>query len=131
MYALRREVRRRFPDPLGLPRTKRPEALIAAKLKPGVRIADVGSGDGTLEEKLDREGLKVDYVSIDPGGGADFASLAEAGGTFGAACLLEVVEHLDPDEGAELLAEVYGRLEKGGLLILSTPNIFKPGQFLK
>jgi 2-polyprenyl-3-methyl-5-hydroxy-6-metoxy-1,4-benzoquinol methylase len=131
MYALRREVKRRFPDPLGLPLVKRPEALIAAKLKPGTRGVDVGAGNATLGEKLRREGSDVDTVSVDPGGGADFTSLKETDGAFHAAFLLEVVEHLEAGEAVDLLREVRGRLTEGGLLFLSTPNIFKPGQFLK
>ena len=58
-------------------------------------------------------------------------TLGETDGAFDAAFLLEVVEHLDPDGAVDLLREVRNRLTEGGLLFLSTPNIFKPGQFLK
>ncbi|MHC4601504.1 MAG: class I SAM-dependent methyltransferase [Planctomycetota bacterium] len=131
MYTLRREVRRRFPDPFALPLVKRPEGLIASHLKPGARGVDVGAGDASLGEKLRGERADVAYLSVDPGGGADFTSLREADGTFDAAFLLEVVEHIDPDEAVDLLREVHGRLNPGGLLFLSTPNVFKPGQYLR
>jgi 2-polyprenyl-3-methyl-5-hydroxy-6-metoxy-1,4-benzoquinol methylase len=130
MYALRREVRARFPDPLGLPRVKRPEALAARVVAPGSRVLDAGAGDRSLAGKLAREGLPVSYVSADPGGGADFPSVAEAKGPFDAVFLFEVVEHLDPDAGIGLVRSVREVLKPGGLLLVSTPNVFKPGQFL-
>jgi 2-polyprenyl-3-methyl-5-hydroxy-6-metoxy-1,4-benzoquinol methylase len=131
MYAHRVAVRRRFPDPLGLPVVRRPESLLASRLPAGARLLDVGAGDGTLKGKLGAEGTPVDYVSVDPGGGADHSSLEEVEGVFDAASLLEVVEHLDPEGGFDLVREAVGRLKPGGLLFLSTPNVFKPGQFFK
>lgn len=130
MMAFRREVRRRFPRPLGLPLVKRPESLLAAYLPPGTRLLDVGAGEGGLEGKLEREGAPADVVTVDPGGGAHHLDLDTITERFGAAALLDVVEHLDPDAGFDLLARVRARLEPGGLLFLSTPNVFKPGQFL-
>ena len=130
MYEARLRVRKRFPDPLGLPLVKRPETLLAARLRKGDRLLDVGAGDGSLGEKLRREGAEVAYVPMNPEGGAGVRSLEEAPGPFEAACLLEVVEHLSPDAGMDLLRKVRDRLGPGGLLILSTPNVFKPGQFL-
>jgi SAM-dependent methyltransferase len=130
MYALRGKVRDRFPDPLGLPRVPRPEALAARAVPQGARVVDVGAGDRSLREKLAKEGLRAECVSVDPGGGADFASVADAKGPFDAALLFEVVEHLDPDAGIALVRSVRELLKPGGVLLVSTPNVFKPAQFL-
>ncbi len=129
MMARRKDVRRRFPDPLRLPLTRRPEALIASRLPGSVRLLDVGAGDGSLEGKLRAEGAEVDYTGVDPLGTATVRALDEARGPFGAACLLEVIEHLEPDEGADLLRAVREKLAPGSPVFLSTPNVFKPGQF--
>jgi 2-polyprenyl-3-methyl-5-hydroxy-6-metoxy-1,4-benzoquinol methylase len=129
MYALRRAVRARFPDPLRLPRVRRPESLIAARLAEGANLLDVGAGDGKLAEKLRREGRHVAHTAVDPAGPSALRSLDEAEGSFDAACLLEVVEHLSPDAGMALVRHTRAKLVPGGWLFLSTPNVFKPGQF--
>lgn len=131
MYALRQEVRKRFRDPLGLPLARRPELVAASMIPQGSRVVDVGSGDGSMREKLSREGLSCDYTSVDPGGGADFESVAEAPGPFDAALLFEVLEHLGPDTGADLLRSIRDKVRPGGLLVVSVPNVFKPGQQIK
>lgn len=129
MYELRRETRRRFPDPMGLPRVRRPESLIAERLSEGATLLDVGAAGGALAEKLKAEGRTVVYTAVDPAGRSALRSLDEVEGPFEAACLLEVVEHLSPDEGMDLVRRTLTKLDPGGWLFLSTPNVFKPGQF--
>ncbi|MHC5036305.1 MAG: class I SAM-dependent methyltransferase [Planctomycetota bacterium] len=129
MYEHRIRVRRRFPDPLGLPLVKRPETLIAAHLQPGAKVIDVGAGDASLRTKLRDAGAHVEYTAVDPEGGGDFRSLKEVRGEFDAALILEVLEHLDPNEGMNLLRDTLQRLRPRGRLFLSTPNVFKPGQY--
>jgi 2-polyprenyl-3-methyl-5-hydroxy-6-metoxy-1,4-benzoquinol methylase len=59
----------------------------------------------------------------------DFYSLDEIRGTFDVILLFEVIEHLELQEGVQLLKKIYDLLDEGGRLILSTPNTFNPGRF--
>lgn len=130
-YAARMEMRRQYPDPLSLPLVKRPEALVSRVLPDGSSLLDVGSGDGSFGAKCEREGRRYEMTTIDPGGGADHTTLDSAQGPFDGAVMLELIEHLSPEEGWDLTARVKDLVRPGGPVILSTPNIFLPGQFLK
>jgi 2-polyprenyl-3-methyl-5-hydroxy-6-metoxy-1,4-benzoquinol methylase len=114
-----------------LPRVRRPEALLARLLPRGGTLLDVGAGDGSLGSKLRNEGAEVEITSVDPGGGADHRSIDDAPDGFDACVLLEVVEHLSPDEASDLVRRAHDHVKEGGLVVLSTPNVFKPGQFLR
>jgi len=104
----------------------------------GLSILDIGCGGGLVAEPLARLGAEV--TGIDPaletiaaakahakGGGLDIAyeattaeALADAGKTFDAVLLLEVVEHV-PDVPA-FLKRIAPLVRPGGLMILSTLN---------
>ena len=104
----------------------------------GLSILDIGCGGGLVAEPLARLGAAV--TGIDParetiaaaenhanGGGLDIAyeattaeALADAGKTFDAVLLLEVVEHV-PDVPA-FLKRIAPLVRPGGLMILSTLN---------
>jgi len=104
----------------------------------GLSILDIGCGGGLVAEPLARLGAEV--TGIDParetitaakthanGAGLDIAyeattaeALADAGKTFDAVLLLEVVEHV-PDVPA-FLKRIAPLVRPGGLMILSTLN---------
>jgi len=104
----------------------------------GLSVLDIGCGGGLVAEPLTRLGAAV--TGIDPavetieaakahanGAGLDIAyeaaaaeALADAGRTFDAVLLLEVVEHV-PDVPA-FLKRIDPLVAPGGLMILSTLN---------
>ena len=104
----------------------------------GLSVLDIGCGGGLVAEPLTRLGAAV--TGIDPavetieaakahanGAGLDIAyeaaaaeALADAGRTFDAVLLLEVVEHV-PDVPA-FLKRIAPLVAPGGLMILSTLN---------
>ena len=59
----------------------------------------------------------------------DFYSLEEIQESFNVVFLFEVIEHVDLEEGVQLLKRVYSLLKDGGRLILTTPNVFSPSRF--
>jgi 2-polyprenyl-3-methyl-5-hydroxy-6-metoxy-1,4-benzoquinol methylase len=59
----------------------------------------------------------------------DFYSLDEIQESFDVVFLFEVIEHLDMEEGVQLLKKIYNLLNGGGRLILTTPNVFNPSRF--
>ena len=98
------------------------------------RVVDVGCGTGRNAERLTAEGF--DVVGLDRrreqlpaarGGGpqalfaqADATSLPFAPGAFGAALLLDVLEHVDD---AALLSELHRVLAPGGLAFITVPAV--------
>jgi hypothetical protein len=70
-------------------------------------------------------------VDPDPGSGAEFRGITEVDGPFDLVLILEVIEHLPLADGIELLREIATRMAPGGTLVVSTPNVFCPGRFLR
>jgi len=68
-------------------------------------------------------------MDVDREGFHDFYSLEEIQESFDVVFLFEVIEHLDIEEGVQLLKRSYDLLNEGGRLILTTPNVFNPSRF--
>ncbi len=133
LYRCRRKVRGSFPGLFRLPRVRRASRLARAILRPGVRILDVGagrSGRGTRLAACVPDGTCVS-VDPDPRSGAPHREISSVPGTFDLALCLEVIEHLALEEGLDLLREIRARLAPEGVLVLSTPNVYCPGRFLR
>ena len=108
--------------------------FLLAALAPHVRVLDVGCAEGWFCAALADAGVRV--VGVDVAGEAlrrarlrypalEFASCGEAAlpfpdGSFGAAWLGEVLEHVR--DGLGLLEEVARVIGPGGLLLASTPD---------
>jgi SAM-dependent methyltransferase len=130
LYEKRREVNARYGSVFRLPTVRRAARLAESYLAPGIRILEVGPGTNPRGKRLAARVADATAVGVDPDGG-DFRSLDEVEGTFGLALLLEVIEHLSLAESIDLLRGIHDRLEPGGALIVSTPNVFCPGRFLR
>ncbi len=126
-------MRERWPDPFRLPLVKSAARAIAAAAPPSGTLLDVGSGEGELREALARHAPGVRYRSLDPdrGSRADARDLSEVREPVEAVALLEVIEHLPLGEGLDLLRRIARILRPGGLLFVSTPNVFMPGRYLR
>ena len=116
-----------------------PEArqrYMAARLKPGQDVLNIGVGSGALERLCLKRGVRMH--SLDPSAGAidrlrrdlDMGNRAQAGfaqsmpfadASFDVVVMSEVLEHLDDAVLTVSLAEVRRVLRPGGYLLASTP----------
>ena len=104
----------------------------------GERVLDVGCGSGVFAHRLAAHGCDVLGVDANPRAVAYARATFAANGlafregyldaldlpsaSFDAATCMEIVEHVEPFQVAELLATLHRVLRPGGRLLLSTPN---------
>jgi SAM-dependent methyltransferase len=100
-------------------------------LRPGIHILDVGAGDKRMEKRVKDIYPDILYKSMDTDRTVphDYYSLDEIDEQFDLIVLFEVIEHLELEQGVELLSRLNELLVTGGQLIISTPNIFHPNRF--
>ncbi len=125
------QIHERYPRIWNLKLIKRPSRLIMSHLRPGMRILDVGASDRRMERRI--KGVYPDIIyksmDIDRGFYHDYYSLDEIDEQFDLITLLEVIEHVELEEGMKMLERLRNLLVPGGILIISTPNIFHPNRF--
>jgi len=105
--------------------------LMVKTIRDGEKVLDIGASNRNLQDRLRRHFPKLIYKSmdIDREQFHDFYSLEEIQEFFDVVFLFEVIEHLNIEEGVQLLKKIYNLLNGGGRLILTTPNVFNPSRF--
>jgi SAM-dependent methyltransferase len=105
--------------------------LMLKMIRDGEKVLDIGASNRNLQDRLRRHLPKLIYKSmdIDREQFHDFYSLDEIQESFDVVFLFEVIEHLEMEEGVQLLKKIYNLLNGGGRLILTTPNVFNPSRF--
>jgi SAM-dependent methyltransferase len=133
LYRCRKEVNARYPSVFKLPSVRRAVRLARRYVRPGTRILEIGPGENRRGARLAAEVPGAASVSVDPDpeGTHDFQDITQAGDGFDLVLAFEVIEHLPLEDALGLMRAVRIRLRTGGLFVLSTPNVFCPGAYLR
>jgi len=131
LYKKQKAIRQRFPSIWNVPLKRRHTDLLIEWLQPGLSVLEIGASDRNILQKIDVSSHNVDYMSLDCDETLphDFRSLDEVHRTFDQIWMFEVLEHLELEEGHQILTGAWRVLEPGGVLILSTPNGHHPHRF--
>ncbi len=107
--------------------------FILRYLRPGERVLEIGAFDRSLGGRLEshRSGIVYRSLDIDPTYSHDYSSLEEVEERFDLVLLFEVIEHLDWEQGRQMVGRIFNILEPGGRVIVTTPNVYTPGQYWK
>ena len=126
----RDKIHERHPKIWDLPLIKKRFALVNKNLRSGMRVLDVGAGERGVEAKIMKRSAEVIYKSMDIDRRLphDFYALDEIDERFDLILLLDVIEHLELEEGVKMLRRINELLVDEGRLIINTPNIFNPSR---
>ena len=129
----RERIHRQYPALWSLKIIRKRLPFILKSLKGGEAVLEIGAFNRELGERIKKHYPRIQYKSmdIDPTYLHDFASLEEIKETFDMILLFEVIEHLNWEEGRGLVRKIYEILRPGGRVILTTPNVYTPGQYWK
>ena len=131
LFDYRDKIHQKYPEVWDLKILRKRFPLMVENIRDGEKILDIGASNRNLEGRLKRHYPNLIYKSmdVDREQSHDFYSLDEIQETFDVVFLFEVIEHLGLEEGVRLLGKIYGLLNEGGRLILTTPNVFNPSRF--
>ncbi len=129
----RERIHRRYPEIWNLKIVRKRLPFILKYLREGESILEIGAFDRVLGERIRSQSPLVRYKSmdIDSTYPHDYTSLEEIRETFDVILLFEVIEHLGLEQGRAMVARIFQILNGGGRVILSTPNVYTPGQYWK
>jgi SAM-dependent methyltransferase len=132
-FQWREKVHQRFPELWDLKIVRKRLPFVLKHLKDGERVLEIGAFDRSLEGRLKHFRPRIEYKSldIDPTYVHDYTSLEHVDEKFDLVLLFELIEHLDWEGGREMVAKIFDVLKPGGRVILTTPNIYTPGQYWK
>jgi len=127
----RDQIHERYRKIWNIPLIKRRFSLIERNIRPGMSLLDVGAGKRGMEEKIATKHTGVIYKSMDIDRQLphDYYSLDEIKEQFDLILLLDVIEHLELEDGVKMLKRLHELLVEEGKLIINTPNIFNPSRF--
>jgi len=131
IFRNRADVHKIYPDIWDLKIVRKRLPFMLKHIKDGDKILDIGASSRDLEMRIKKHRPQIVYKSmdIDREQFHDFYAMEEIQESFDVIFLFEVIEHLSLEEGMRLLQRIYGLLNAGGRLILTTPNTFNPGRF--
>ena len=133
LFAFRDRIHKRYREIWDVPLIKKRSHLLKRHIRNGMTVLDVGAGMKGMKDEIAGLGLTVTYRSmdIDRGNAHDYYDLADVKETFDAVIMFEVIEHVSLEEGLALLKRLNAIVKPGGLIILSTPNIFNPSRYMR
>jgi len=131
LYETRKVIRENYPDFWRIKVVKKPADVIKTYMKEGDTVLDVGSYNRGLYNKLKNYFKNFTYKSMDVDRDKkhDYYSFEEIKEKFDIVFLFEVIEHMELNQGVELISNINKVLKKGGKLILTTPNVYHPNRY--
>lgn len=95
-------------------------------------VLDIGAGKAAWGSRLEKfvENITYKTVDTDPRQDPDYRSIREISQKFDLIFCWEVIEHLTLNDGEVMIRGCENLLNPGGKMIISTPNIFNPSQYL-
>jgi 2-polyprenyl-3-methyl-5-hydroxy-6-metoxy-1,4-benzoquinol methylase len=134
LFRYRDNIHRTYRAVWDIPLIKKRSALLKRILKNGMSVLDVGAGMRGMEADIVKTGLSVSYHSmdIDRTNRHDYYDLDDIGNEqFDAVSSFEVIEHMGLEEGLRFFIRLRELTKVGGLIVVSTPDIFTPGRFMR
>ena len=133
LYEFRKAVQKRWPTIWQVPIRKRYHQVVLEECKGITSMLEIGAGGRGFKRFLDKHYAEMNYRSfdIDRTNEHDFYSLDSITGEYDACCLFEMIEHVTPELALETLVTAFERIKPGGKVIVSTPNIYYPPEFLR
>ncbi len=131
IFRNRADIHEIYPDIWDLKIVRKRLPFMLTYIKDGDKVLDIGASSRDLEMKIKKHRPQIVYKSMDIDREVvhDYYALDEIKEAFDVVFLFEVIEHLDLEEGLDMLKKIRLILKEGGYLILSTPNTFNPGRF--
>ncbi len=124
-------IRSQYPNVYNLKIRKKLKDIVFEELRDGNKILDVGAYDRGLREGIIDKFPSVIYKSmdIDRNNFHDYYNLDEISESFDLIIFSQVIEHLELKEGIFVLEKLFRLLNRGGKIIVSTPNIHHPNRY--
>lgn len=131
LYAARNTVTRLFPSIWGIPVIKKEMDRLARHARPQASFLDVGAGDRRFEAKIKAVCPEVSYRSfdIDRSTKQDYYDIDAIEGRHDLVFAFELIEHMTPAQGLEMLRKLRRNVADGGTLLLGTPNLYHPHRY--
>lgn len=131
LYAARNTVTRMFPSIWRIPVIKKEMDRLGCHARPGASFLDVGAGDRRFERKIKAACPEASYRSfdIDRSTRQDYYDIDAIEGRHDLVFAFELIEHLTPAQGLEMLRKLRRNVAEGGTLLLGTPNLYHPHRY--
>jgi SAM-dependent methyltransferase len=129
----REKVHQQYPEVWNLRIVRKRLPFILKYLKDGESVLEIGAYHRELEGRMKKHHPRILYKSldIDPSYPHDYTSIEEVREEFDLVLLFELIEHLDRESGTKMVDRIFEILKPGGRVILTTPNVYTPGQYWK
>lgn len=133
LFSYRDRIHKRFREVWDIPLIKKRSHLLRGLLRDGMNLLDIGAGMKGMKAEIENLGIRLTYKSmdVDRSNHHDYYDVASIRESFDAIIMFEVIEHMSLQEGMELLKALCARLNDGGMIIVSTPNIFNPARYMR
>jgi SAM-dependent methyltransferase len=131
LHEYRQKIHQGYPEVWDLEILRKRFPLILGILHDGEKVLDIGASSRDLEGRIKHHYPNLIYKSmdVDREGLHDFYNLEEIQESFDVIFLFEVIEHLELEEGINVLKRIRELLREGGRFIITTPNVFNPSRF--